>query len=224
MGGSGPADSRDSGLFRCAPNVGFNARVEPIWHTYVRLRSGMGFMGRWRERRRLRRLIGAINGGLRGEGASPASWDERPGECVCNLRVARLGLVAEFQAYLAGSLEERGADPWPHLGALRDQGCYLLPLDFARPLSVSGEGGIPFPVASAVRAREELADVDARLHFARAFALPRMVDYLDATERDIALYESRFGTTDGFWPKFAWVLLRKLADAGVTHGMPVIFA
>jgi len=51
-----------------------------------------------------------------------------------------------------------------------------------------------------------------------------MVDFMDATDRDIAIYEQRLGSQDGFWPKFSYVLIKKLADASVTKALPVIFA
>jgi hypothetical protein len=47
---------------------------------------------------------------------------------------------------------------------------------------------------------------------------------MDATERDIAIYEQRLGSQDGFWPKFAYVLIRKLADVSAEKKLPAIFA
>jgi hypothetical protein len=56
------------------------------------------------------------------------------------------------------------------------------------------------------------------------FAIKKMVDYMDATDRDIAIYEQRLGSHEGFWPKFAYVLIKKLADASVAKNLPAIFA
>lgn len=230
MAGAGSRDSArragDTTLFRVARDVGFNARVEPFWHTFGRLKSRLGFFERRRERRRLERIVAGIRAGLRAEGADPQGWDEREGECVCNLRVARMGLVKEFKNYARGAADAgAGSEPWPHLFALRDRPCLLIPVEFARPLSVSPGGGEePFPVASSLRARAELEEINARLRIDETFALRKMVDYLDATERDIAIYESRFGTSEGFWPKFTFVLLRKLCEASAAHRLPVLFA
>jgi len=75
-----------------------------------------------------------------------------------------------------------------------------------------------------VRVRAELGEINDRLHIDETFALKKMVDYLDATERDIALYESRLGTSEGFWAKFSYVLLKKLMDVSVEKKLPVLFA
>lgn len=227
MGGSEDrARAGDTALFRVARDVGFNARVEPFWRAFDRLKFRMGFFERRRERRRLERIVAGVRAGLKDQGADPQGWDARPGECVCNLRVARMGLVKEFKTYVRGFADAaEGEEPWPHLAALRDRPCLLLPVEFFRPLSVSPGGGEePLPVASSLRARAELEAINARLRIDETFALRKMVDYLDATERDIAIYESRLGAQEGFWPRFTFVLLRKLCDASATHGLPVLFA
>lgn len=217
--------SRDSALYRIAADVGFNARVEPIWYTYSRLKGRMGFLERWRERRRISRLISAVREGLKGQGVSAGDWDRRTGSCVCNLRVAKTGLMGEFRRYLRETFGEETAKGWPHLLAVRDRACYLLPHDFARPLSVSpGRGEETVPVGSAPAALRELEEVNHRWRLDETFALKKMVDFLDATEKDIQLYESRFGAEEGFWPRFAFVLLRKLSEVSVARGLPVIVA
>jgi len=109
--------------------------------------------------------------------------------------------------------------------ALRDRACYLLPHDFAKPMTVSpGSGEDTFPVLSAAAALRELDEVNRRLRIDETFALKKMVDFLDAAEKDIQLYESRFGSQEGFWPRFAYVLARKLADVSVQRGLPAIVA
>jgi hypothetical protein len=101
----------------------------------------------------------------------------------------------------------------------------LVPVIFPAPvLAEPGGGEEAIPVASSVRVRAELGEINDLFRIGESFALNKMVDYLDATERDIALYESRLGTADGFWAKFSYVLLQKLMDVSVERNLPVIFA
>ncbi len=216
---------KDSALYRIAGDVGFNARVEPMWYTFTRLQSRMGFLERWRERRRLRRLISGVNAGLKDQGVPPDGWEDRTGSCVCNLRVAKTGLMGEFRNYLRNTLDSEAVKGWPHLMGIRDRACYLLPHDFAKPMAVSpGSGEDTLPVVSAAAAQRELAEVNRRLRIDETFALKKMVDFLDATGKDIQMYESRFGAQEGFWPRFAYVLLKKLADVSADRGLPGIVA
>ena len=193
--------------------IGFEGRVEPLWLSYADRRADLGFFERWREKRRLRRIAGSVR---RAAGA-PAGWDRQAGGCACNLKVARMGLVKELKNFVQGTVEA------PHLQALRDRPCYLAPFDFAQPLRVDPGGGEePVPVASATRVRAELAQVNEKLRIDETFAIKKMVDFLDATERDIEVYEKRLGMVDGFWAKFAYVLLRKLADASAEKNLPAV--
>jgi hypothetical protein len=215
----------DTTLRRVAADVGFNARVEPFWHTYRRMESRWGFFERRRERKRLERVVEVVNGGIRSAGSQPAGWDAGEGDCVCNLRVARMGLIREFKNYAGLAADGKGAETWPHLFALRDRPCLLVPAEFPRPITVQPAGDEePFPVSSVLKAKEELADVNGRLRIDETFAIRKMVDYMDATERDIEIYEKRLGTSEGFWAKFAYVLLRKLTDVSSEKRLPVLFA
>lgn len=207
----------DSALYRLDRHVGFNARVEPFWYAFERRRAKMGFFERWREKRRLRRIATAIHRGL---GAGDASWETKAGKCVCNLRVARTGLVAELQAFLRENAPEEHAD-WRHVMAQKDRGSYVLPFEFDAPFAI--ECGA---VTSAPKLVAELAAVNRALKIDETFALSkiRKIDYLDATEKDIAVYESKFGTVEGFWAKFTYVLLTKIAAMSVEHRLPAMFA
>jgi hypothetical protein len=96
---------------------------------------------------------------------------------------------------------------------------------FTRPFTAEAAGGEEgIPVASATRVGEELAAINKKFKIDETFAIRKMVDYMDATERDIAIYEQRLGSQDGFWPKFAYVLLKKLSDVSVEKKLPAIFA
>lgn len=208
---------KDSALWRVARNVGFNARVEPFWYSFDRLKQRMGFFERWREKRKLSKLVGTM---LKAE--VDAAWLDRPGTCVCNLRVAKVGLLSEFQGFLRESAPSESSK-WTHLFAQRDRDSWMVPADFQEPFAAA-----PFPgsITSSKRIAEELAEVNRVLKIDETFALAKAkkVDYLDATERDISIYESRFGTIEGFWGKFTYVLLKKLADTSVQHQFPAIFA
>ena len=215
---------QDTTLRRIAGGAGFNARVESFWLTFSKLGPKMGFFERRRERGRLERIVKSINLQLVGQKGDAEGWDEQEGACVCNLRVAKMGLVRELKTWLAAGLETAPAE-WPHLHALRDRPCMLLPVTFGAPISVEPGGGEEtIPVASAVRARAELGEINDRFRIDETFALKKMVDFLDATERDISLYESRLGTSEGFWAKFSYVLLKKLMDVSVEKKLPVLFA
>jgi hypothetical protein len=216
---------KDSALYRIARNVGFNARVEPFWLTFEKLGPRMGFFERWKEKRRLKKILARVREALAKQGAPADAWEDRRGECVCNLRVAKTGLVAELQQFVRESAKPEQWGKWRHLMAQRDHSALLIPVEFAEPIPLPSEGE-PGSVTSAPRMAAELAEVNRILKIDETFALAKAkkVDYLDASERDISIYESRFGTVDGFWGKFAYVLLKKLADTAGERGLPAIFA
>lgn len=207
---------KDSALWRVARNVGFNARVEPFWHSFEKLKSRMGFFERWREKKKLQKLLASTRAHA-GEG-----WEVRPGTCVSNLRVAKSGLLSEFQAYLRESAPAE-CGKWKHLLAQRDRDSWMIPVDFAEPFPATPFSG---SVTSSPRIAAELAEANRVLRIDETFALAKAkkVDYLDATERDISIFESKFGTEENFWGKFTYVLLKKLADTSVEHQYPAMFA
>lgn len=218
---------KDTTLYRTEGNVGFNARVEPMWHTFVRLRSKRGFFENWREKRRMKNLIRKIDekfGELR---VAANGWDQAGGECVCNLRVAKMGLTAELKTHLEAAVGKETSAAWKHLASQRDSRAVALPLDFPEPFTVPlGRGSDNVLVTSSVRLAAELAEVNRKLRIEETFALARMskIDYIDASQRDISVYESKFASMNDFWPKFAYVLLKKLADKSVESKLPVHFA
>jgi hypothetical protein len=215
---------QDTTLRRITGGAGYNARIEGFRATFSKLEPKMGFFERRRERGRLDRIVKLVNRQIIGQKSDPEGWDARESACVCNLRVAKMGLVRELKTWLATGRETAPRE-WPHLHALRDRPCMLVPVTFPTPLSIDPGGGEEaIPVASAVRVRAELGEIDDLFRIGETFALKKMVDYLDATERDIALYESRLGTSEGFWAKFSYVLLKKLVDVSVEKQLPVLFA
>lgn len=224
MGSGSGGQTRDSVLYRTDRNVGFNARVEPLWSVYEQLAPRMGFFRKLRERRRTKRLVSSIDTSLKSMGTAPDGWSEKTGRCVCHLRVARMGLVSELKRTIKNFYEGDAASKWPHLMALRDGASMAIPQEFARPIEVSlGRRRSDAPaVASARRLQDELESVNERMGMDKMFRILRKVDFLDATERDISIYETRFGDEEGFWAKFAYALLRKLAGASLEHRLPVI--
>ncbi len=215
---------QDTTLYRIEKNVGFNARVEPLWFTYSRMAGRLGFFLRWREKHRIGRLVRSVNRELRRMGAEPRSWDEGKGGCVCHHRVAKMGVVTELKHYLARTQDAAVARGWTHLMALPDRNGLLIPPDFDHPVTIGTGSEGAFIVASSARVQAELKAVNQALRIDETFAIRKMVDFLDATDRDIAMYESRFGTHEGFWAKFAYILLRHLTDASVERKLPLIIA
>ena len=199
-----------------ARGTGFDARVEPFWMDFSRRADGLGFWARWRERRRLLKIVASVNRAISGMGASPDGWENRSGECVSNLRVARFGLIPELQKLVRDEVD--GAD-WPHLMALREAATIAVPVEFARPFEVGH-----MAIASSTRLNAELKEVNERVGVDRAFALKKMVNFMNAGEDEISKYESRAGSREGFWARFAFVLLRKLVERSVESRLPAILS
>ncbi len=218
---------KDSAIYRIDRGVGFNARVEPFWYTYERLAPRLGIVERWREKRRLRRVLAEIDEGVAKRGGEVPDWEAQTGGCVCNLRVAKGGLVWELQNCLQSLGGASAKKKWSHLMAHKDQTFYLLPEDFKEPFELEIiANGKPIGVGSSVQLARELDEVNQLLRVEETFALAKLkrVDFLDATEKDISLYEARLAFTDQFWPMFSYVMMRKLADTGNEKNLPVIFA
>ena len=225
MAQPGAGQKPETTFYRTQQGVGFNARVEPVWHTFSQLEPTLGFFDRRRERKKVERVVEAINIGVVGQKCVPGGWEKTPGDCVCHLRVAKMGLVRELKTWLKIGLDGTAEARWPHLHALRDRPCMMIPVPFARPLSADpGSGEEVLPVASAVGIRAELGEINKQFRIDDTFAIKKMVDYMDATERDIAIYEQRLGSQDGFWPRFAYLLIKKLADVSAEKKLPAIFA
>ena len=91
---------QDSAIYRIDRGVGFNARVEPFWYTFQRLAPRLGYLERWREKRRLRKVLVGIEEGLQAQGTDLPDWEGQEGGCVCNLRVAKGGLVHLEEMYV----------------------------------------------------------------------------------------------------------------------------
>ncbi|HZE98764.1 MAG TPA: hypothetical protein VE981_17255 [Planctomycetota bacterium] len=225
MAGGAGQPKPETTFYRTQQGVGFNARVEPVWHTFSQIEATLGFFDRRRERKKVERVIDGVNTAIVGQKGTPAGWEKAPGACICHLRVAKMGLVRELKTWLKIGLDGQAEGRWPHLHVLRDRPCMLVPARFSVPLSIDpGGGDEALPVASAPWVLEELAAINKKFRIDDTFAIKKMVDFMDATDRDISIYEQRLGAQEGFWPKFAYVLLKKLADVSVEKTLPAIFA
>jgi hypothetical protein len=225
MATTGAGQKPDTTFYRTPQGVGFNARVEPVWHIYSQLEASLGFFDRRRERKKVEHVLDSIQTSIVGQKGNPSGWDKTPGDTVCHLKVAKMGLVKELKTWLKIHTDGAAEATWPHLHVLRDRPCLMVPVPFTRPFTAEAAGGEEgIPVASATRVGEELAAINKKFKIDETFAIRKMVDYMDATERDIAIYEQRLGSQDGFWPKFAYVLLKKLSDVSVEKKLPAIFA
>jgi hypothetical protein len=104
-----------------------------------------------------------------------------------------MGLVKELKNWLKvgmdGNAEAAGRTSTRCATALHDGPRSVHPPDLRGP----GGGEEPLPVASALGVREELAAINKRYRIDDTFAIRKMVEYMDATERDIAIYEQRPG-------------------------------
>jgi hypothetical protein len=222
-GGAGPKP--ETTFYRSRQGAAFDARVEPVWHTFSQIEAGLGFFDRRRERKKVDKVIEGVNAAIVGQKGTPGGWEKTAGDCVCHLRVAKMGLVRELKTWLRIGLDGQAEARWPHLHTLRDRPCLMLPVRFPVPISADPGGGEEaLPVASAPWVLDELAAVNKKFRIDETFALKKMVDFMDATERDITIYEQRLGSQDGFWPKFAYVLIKKLADVSVARTLPAILA
>jgi hypothetical protein len=215
----------DTTFRRAGKGPGFDARVEPLWHAYDGVRRGLGFFERWGERARVKGVARDVNAGIVRQKGNPGGWDRTGGERVCALKVARMGLVRELKTWLKNATEGASERRWPHLSVLRDRPCLLVPPAFALPFQVMPRGAEEsLPVASAAGLAAELSEINGEFRVDETFAIRKMVDFMDAKDAEIAGFEKRCGTQEGFWAKFSFVLLRKLAGASLEKGLPAFLA
>jgi hypothetical protein len=214
--GGNPADT----TIRYVNNLDFNARVEPIWHNIKKLRPKLGFIGYFKERFRVKRLVKAVNEGLQKQGVDPAGWDRREGDCVCNMRIEKLGAIHDLRNY---ARERLPSSPLPHLLQHRDRNAIYLPLEFTQPFRISDKGRNT-AVGSAVNLHKELQAVEALLRAQETLDPQKMVPFMHADSKAIDMYESKMAHDPMFWAKFGYVVLKKLTDMSAKTQLPIIFA
>jgi hypothetical protein len=210
----------------------FDARVQPFWHALRDKENPLGFFEGWRRKRHLTALLRSVNAAVQAQGVEPGAWDAKDGECVCNLRVDRLGVLQDLRTFAAqednqsatevfnGNAESR----FLHLIKNRDRASYYIPVDFAEPLMIhDAETREMVPVGSSLRLQRELGLLNKTLRVQETFQIKKMVDYLQATSKDISRYERNFANDPLFWVKFGYILLDKLVRKSVEAGLPIIF-
>lgn len=202
---------------------GFQARVEPIWLAYRLAKPKLSLFGRLRERRAVRRRIHAIRAHLAEIGAPPSAWDREEGECVCNLRVGKLGLLQELRERVSRQLDPPARDQIPHFLRHREWNAYYLPVDFAHPFSIRGKGRDLIPIGSSVRLRDELGALDRIFRFSEMVSQDKLAPHIRVSESDIIKFDTTNDENPDFWICFGFSLLQKLCAESVKHGLPIVF-
>lgn len=201
----------------------FELRVEPIWLEYREREPRTGFFERRRAKQRVREMVRSANDWLAATRVDPGAWHRPEGERVAHLRVARMGLVRLLKRHIEASARPCALGECPHLAALRDRGCLILPPDFRLPFPLSpGKKGRPLWVLSAPRLRAEITRLKDVLRVGESAGLPGQADFVDAKEEEIRAREDRGDTDDAFWARFTAALLVKAVDRSVSHELPAI--
>lgn len=217
-----PEGRGDSTIHRVAKGSGFDARVEPLMLAVGRRRTESGWIDSWKLRGRRRRLGAAVNDRLAALGIDAGDWDRRTGECAVALKVEKLGVLEELRS--TARREEAGDAPgFPHLLALRERHALGVPLELPAPFNVEVDGE-PVPVVSAPRLMIELQRLDPLLRPGDGRAALALADMMHASESDISKFESQALSDPGFWARFGYMLLTKLARAAVAHRLPIVFS
>lgn len=135
----------------------FEVRVEPLCLEYREWESGLGFFERRRAPRRGRGIVRSANDWLSATRVDPGDRGRQEGGCVAHLRAARMGLIRLLKRYVEARTSPGALGECPHLEALRDRGCLILPPDLWLPFPLSpGKKERPLWVLSAPRLRAEL--------------------------------------------------------------------
>lgn len=214
----GAADRKPTGGFS-----GFQARVEPIWLAYRLAKPKLGFWERIRERRAVRRRIRAIRARLAEVGAPASGWDRAEGECVCNLRVSKLGLLQDLREYVSRHLNQPARNQIPHFLRHREWNAYYVPVDFEQPFSIRGEGRDLIPIGSSIRLQDELGALDQIFRFGEMVSPDTLAPHVTVSESDIIRFDTTNEEHPEFWLCFGFSLLRKLCAESVKHGLPIVF-
>ena len=201
----------------------FEVRVEPIWLEYRERKLGLGFFERRRALRRVRGIVRSSNDWLTATRVDPGNWHREEGERVAHLRVARMGLVRLLQRYIKNAQEPCVLGACPHLEALRDRGCLILPPDFRLPFPLApGKKDRPVWVLSAPRLRAELMRFKEVLRVGDSPGPPGRADFVDAKDEEIRAHEAAGGMDDAFWARFTAALLARAVDRSLSHRLPAI--
>jgi hypothetical protein len=209
----------------------FDARIENPWNELA-LTQDAGFFGARRGRKRLEKLVENVSKALTAAGLEAPWWPESGGaKPAAHIRIDRIGVLKDLKAY-AASLE--GTDvtevmkgkgvptAFPNLLRHREKNSYYWPVDFAEPMWINVDGEEPVPVGSSGGLLKELDKINEMLKVEKTFRMQKMVDYMDANERDIAKIETHMDVSGKFWLKFGFLVIRKLAQKSVETNLPIV--
>lgn len=198
-------------------------RVEPIWLEYRERESGLGFFERRRALRRVRGIVRSANDWLSATRVDPGDWGRQEGGRVAHLRAARMGLIRLLKRYVEARTRPGALGECPHLEALLDRGCLILPPDFRLPFPLApGKKERPLWVLSAPRLRAELVRFKKVLRMDDYPGEPGKADFVDAKDEEIRTREAAGGTDDAFWARFTAALLVRAVDRSLGPGLPAI--
>ncbi|HLG43235.1 MAG TPA: hypothetical protein VI643_07705 [Planctomycetota bacterium] len=202
---------------------GFVARVEPIWQQLKLKKTKLGFFEYWGERRRIKRRIAQIRKQLKDMGVTGGNWDRADGECMCNLRVGKMGLLQDLRERVSKDLSASAREKLPHFLRHREWNAYYLPVEFPQPFSIHGDGRDLVPVGSSPELRDELGALDEIFRFGEMVSPEKLAPQLKVSESDIIKFDTTNDENPEFWICFGFSLLKKLCDESIKHALPIVF-
>ncbi|NUN50373.1 MAG: hypothetical protein HUU15_16290 [Candidatus Brocadiae bacterium] len=210
----------------------FDARVENPWNE-VALHKDAGFFESRRVRKRMEKLIEGVSSALTAAGLEVPYWPEEGGvKPAAHLMIDRTGVLTDLKKYaaklegtdLAQVMVGKTAETrFPNLLRHRERNSYYWPVDFEEPVWVNADGTEPIPVGSSGGLLRELAEINTVLKVEKTFRMQKMVDFMDADEREIAKIETFMDVSGTFWIKFGFLVIRKLAEKSEKTNLPIIF-
>ncbi len=211
----------------------FVVNVQPFWEGVGERAKALGFFGGWKEKRRMKRLVSEVARQLAIQEVAAGAWDQAQGGTVTSFRIDRQGVLHDLREF-AAKLEDKSyvsivegnqKSSFPHLMQSKERNAYYIPVEFPDPIWVSLDPNLePVPVGSSVKLESELDALNEHLRVEETFKLKKMVDFFQASDREIAKFESTADMQGGqFWVKFGYVLIRKLAHKSVEHSLPIVF-
>ena len=154
------------------------------------------------------------------------------GGLKANIMVDKFGLfrdVKEFAADLQARLiSEGGASPNPgplaHILNQGDTDGVFLPFKFTNPMQLKIPGRAhSFPVSSSVILEQELQLLNQHLKVERTFKIIHLPEFIEATSKQIEMFEKEHAVDPSFWIKFGFVVLRTLNLTARENKLPIIF-
>lgn len=210
----------------------FDARVENPWNELA-LTQDTGFFGARRGKKRMEKLVESVSKALTAAGLEAPWWPEVKGaKPAAHIRIDRMGVLKDLKHWVA---EGEGTDlnevmkgkgvptQFPNLLRHREKNSYYWPVDFAEPMWINVDGEEPVPVGSSGGLLKELDRINEVLKVEKTFRMQKMVDYMDADEREIAKIETHMDISGKFWLKFGFLVIRKLAQKSVETNLPIVF-